>query len=73
MGIPKDIVPVAYLCIGYVEHFFDEPELESAGWLKRIPLEDLVYFDQWENKKPGDKLIDEIRKNKNLYKDYQEI
>lgn len=50
LGIPQDIVPVAYLCIGYVDHFYDRPELESAGWLPRQPLQDLIHFDQWENR-----------------------
>ena len=49
LGIPSNIVPVAYLCVGYVSHFFAKPELESAGWLPRQPLEDLVHFDQWQN------------------------
>jgi 5,6-dimethylbenzimidazole synthase len=47
LGIPRDIVPVAYLCIGYVSHFHDKPELEKAGWLPRLPIEELVYFEQW--------------------------
>lgn len=47
LGIPKGITPVAYLCLGYVSHFFDKPELETAGWLPRLPLDELVYFDQW--------------------------
>lgn len=47
LGIPHHIVPIAYLCIGYVSHFNDRPELEKAGWLPRLPVEDLVYFEQW--------------------------
>lgn len=49
LGIPPDIVPVAYLCIGYVSHFHDKPELEKAGWLPRLPVSDLLYYDQWGN------------------------
>jgi hypothetical protein len=30
-----------------VSHFHAKPELETAGWLPRLPIEDLVYFDQW--------------------------
>ena len=26
---------------------FVKAELEAAGWLPRLPIEDLVYFDQW--------------------------
>lgn len=47
LGIPKGIVPIAYLCIGYVSHFHDKPELEKAGWLPRLPIEELVFHDQW--------------------------
>lgn len=47
LGIPRHIVPIAYLCIGRVSHFKDRPELESAGWLPRLPVADLVYHDQW--------------------------
>ena len=47
LGMPTDIVPIAYLCIGYVSHFHDKPELEKAGWLPRLPIADLLYFDQW--------------------------
>lgn len=47
LGIPEHITPIAYLCVGYVSHFHARPELETAGWLPRLPLNDLVYFDQW--------------------------
>ena len=47
LGIPHHIVPIAYLCIGYVSHFNDRPELEKAGWLPRLPVKELVYFEQW--------------------------
>ncbi|MCW8943612.1 MAG: 5,6-dimethylbenzimidazole synthase [Sedimenticola sp.] len=49
LNLPSQVTPVAYLCIGYVDHFFKEPELKTAGWLDRLPLQDLVFFDQWEN------------------------
>ncbi|MFZ2265996.1 MAG: 5,6-dimethylbenzimidazole synthase [Azonexus sp.] len=47
LGIPHHIVPIAYLCIGYVSHFKDRPELEQAGWLPRLPVEELVFHEQW--------------------------
>ena len=47
LGIPREIVPIAYLCIGYVSEFKDRPELEKAGWLPRLPINDLLYVDQW--------------------------
>lgn len=47
LGIPERIVPIAYLCLGYVSEFLDRPELEKAGWLSRLPLEDLVFHETW--------------------------
>jgi 5,6-dimethylbenzimidazole synthase len=47
LGMPSEIVPIAYLCIGYVSHFHDKPELEKAGWLPRLPIEELVFHEQW--------------------------
>ncbi|MCV6610996.1 MAG: 5,6-dimethylbenzimidazole synthase [Amphritea sp.] len=54
LGIPRHIVPIAYLCIGYVDHFYARPELESAGWLPREKLENLIHFDQWESRRSAD-------------------
>ncbi len=50
LDIPNDIVPIAYLCIGHVSHFHEKPELEKAGWLPRLDLEDLVHYDTWNKK-----------------------
>ncbi len=47
LDIPSHITPIAYLCIGKVSHFHDKPELEKAGWLPRLPLENLVHHDKW--------------------------
>lgn len=47
LHIPAYIVPIAYLCIGYVDHFAPEPELQSAGWESRIPLEEVVSYDRY--------------------------
>ncbi|KIN90188.1 5,6-dimethylbenzimidazole synthase [Thauera sp. SWB20] len=48
LGIPREIVPIAYLCVGYVRDFHAQPELEAAGWLKRVPLPELLHFDGWQ-------------------------
>ncbi len=53
LGIPKDIIPVAYLCLGYVSYFHKRPELEKAGWRKRTPIEELTFFDQWQQGPSG--------------------
>lgn len=50
LNIPKNIIPVAYLCIGYVSKFHDKPELEAAGWLPRNDIDSILHYDQWGNK-----------------------
>ena len=47
LGLPPRIVPIAYLCLGYVSHFYDRPELEAVGWRQRLPLEELLHFERW--------------------------
>ncbi|TAN63123.1 MAG: 5,6-dimethylbenzimidazole synthase [Magnetospirillum sp.] len=53
LGLPERVVPVAYLCLGKVSHFFAQPELESRGWRKRLKLADLVTLDRWEGERDG--------------------
>jgi 5,6-dimethylbenzimidazole synthase len=50
LGLPDHVVPVAYLCMGYVREFPDAPELQRAGWRQRIPLSELVHLDRWDNR-----------------------
>jgi 5,6-dimethylbenzimidazole synthase len=47
LGLPEHVVPVAYLCIGYVTEFLPRPELEAAGWRSRLPLDSLVHGNRW--------------------------
>ncbi len=51
-NIPAHVTIVAYLCLGYVTHFPEKPDLEKLGWGKRFSLNDFVFFDGW-NGKPG--------------------
>jgi len=48
--IPSHVTIVAYLCLGYVTHFPELPDLEQAGWGKRTPLAELVSFNSWNKK-----------------------
>ena len=50
LGIPPHIVPVAYLCLGYPVEFPSDPLLQSKGWRDRLPLSDLVHYDEWDNR-----------------------
>ncbi|MDP6356138.1 MAG: 5,6-dimethylbenzimidazole synthase [Planctomycetota bacterium] len=56
LGIPDHVCPVAYLCVGYVHQFAPKPELEAAGWLPRLPLEEIVFGDHWGDK-PAQPLV----------------
>ena len=63
LGIPQEIIPIAYLCIGYVRDFHARPELEAAGWLKRMALPELLHFDGWQGAadEAGEGLLDAVR------------
>ena len=54
LDIPEHVVPVAYLCLGYVDDFAKKPDLETAGWLPRLELKDVVYFEKWNDKENKD-------------------
>ncbi|MEU1308543.1 nicotinate-nucleotide--dimethylbenzimidazole phosphoribosyltransferase [Streptomyces cinnamoneus] len=47
LGLPEHLEVVAYLCIGYVDEFPDEPELMQAGWSKRRPLSWVVHEEEY--------------------------
>ncbi|MEO6805940.1 MAG: 5,6-dimethylbenzimidazole synthase [Edaphobacter sp.] len=49
LKIPERITPIAYLCLGYVDAFAAEPDLERAGWEKRTPLKSVLAFDQYDS------------------------
>ena len=38
------------MCLGHVDEFADKPDLQTAGWLPRLKLKDVVYFEKWNNK-----------------------
>ena len=48
LNMPQHITPVAYLCLGYVDAFATEPDLERSGWEKRTPLKSVLSFDRYE-------------------------
>lgn len=50
LRIPAYVTPVAYLCLGHVENFESVPELEKVGWLKRLPLKEVIAYETWDGK-----------------------
>ncbi|WP_353069727.1 5,6-dimethylbenzimidazole synthase [Tunturibacter empetritectus] len=49
LKIPGHITPVAYLCLGYVDAFATEPDLERAGWETRTPLKSVLSLDEYDS------------------------
>ncbi|MFB7055991.1 nicotinate-nucleotide--dimethylbenzimidazole phosphoribosyltransferase [Streptomyces vinaceus] len=47
LGLPEHLEVVAYLCVGYVDEFPEEPELAQAGWSQRRPLAWVVHEETY--------------------------
>ncbi|MFE1577978.1 nicotinate-nucleotide--dimethylbenzimidazole phosphoribosyltransferase [Streptomyces fradiae] len=47
LGLPEHLEVVAYLCVGYVDEFPEEPELMQAGWSRRRPLSWVVHEETY--------------------------
>ncbi len=47
LHIPEHIIPVAYLCLGYVNYFNEKPELEELDWLDREDISQLIHQDKY--------------------------
>ena len=63
LDIPEHVIPVAYLCLGHVEDFAKKPDLQTAGWLPRLELKDVVFFEKWDDKENNDwKIIQKMIK-----------
>ena len=51
LNMPEDTVPVAILCLGKVQQFYDKPMLISEGWAERGKLDDYLMLDGWDAEK----------------------
>jgi 5,6-dimethylbenzimidazole synthase len=47
LGIPDRVQIIGYLCLGYVDELYSEPELAVKGWRQRLAIEDLVFEEHW--------------------------
>ncbi len=52
LKIPQGGKPVAILCLGHVERFYDKPMLEQEEWAERQPLESLLFENGWPEETP---------------------
>ncbi|MCK4864440.1 MAG: 5,6-dimethylbenzimidazole synthase [Gammaproteobacteria bacterium] len=49
LHIPPTGKPIAILCIGHVDAFYDKPMLEKENWASRKQLETVVFENQWSD------------------------
>lgn len=49
LNIPDHLVLVAYLCLGYVNDFASQPDLERFGWEKRVAMNSVVSYDRYSD------------------------
>ncbi|HEX7662222.1 MAG TPA: 5,6-dimethylbenzimidazole synthase [Pseudonocardiaceae bacterium] len=52
VGMPAEVRPVAWLCVGPVRDLPDTPDLERAGWRSRLPLESVIHHGRYRAR-PG--------------------
>lgn len=51
LQMPEGSMPVAILCLGHVDEFYEKPMLVLEEWAKERPLEDLVSENVWNSEK----------------------
>lgn len=47
LGMPAGAKPVAILCIGPVERFYEAPMLQTEAWAQRLPVERCLAENSW--------------------------
>jgi len=47
LKMPDDTSPVAILCLGHVESFYDKPMLEQENWASRAPIASCLFENTW--------------------------
>lgn len=52
LGMPDGSRPIAILCLGPVDAFYEQPMLQTEKWAQRADLADLVFEDRW-GQSPG--------------------
>ncbi len=50
LKMPDSSKPVAILCIGHVDTFYDKPMLEAENWASRIDLSELIFENSWQQR-----------------------
>ncbi len=47
LQMPEGSKPVAVLCLGPVQAFYEQPMLQAEKWARRAPLADMVFENLW--------------------------
>jgi len=47
LQMPEGGKPIAVLCLGPVQAFYEQPMLQAEKWARRAPLADMVFEDLW--------------------------
>ncbi|WP_022940288.1 5,6-dimethylbenzimidazole synthase [Psychromonas hadalis] len=50
LNMPEDSRPIAILCIGHVEKFYEKPMLVEQNWIKPIEVEQFLFENSWPKK-----------------------
>ena len=50
LNLPEQVIPIAYLCLGYVSKFHDKPDLERKGWLPRRKVGQHLHKETWNKR-----------------------
>lgn len=52
LQVPADRELIGYLCLGFVDEFYTQPELERLQWERRKNLDSVVYYETFHSGKP---------------------
>ena len=72
-NLPDHVEPMAYLCLGQVEYFYSEPELEAREWAKRLALEELVFEERWGSCDPASDLARSLTEHRDFPLDHRPV
>ena len=53
LKMPPGSKPVAILCLGHVEQFYQKPMLEMERWAQRMPVAECVFENYWPGAENG--------------------
>ncbi len=49
LSMPSASQPIAVLCIGHVNEFYEKPMLVMENWAEEMTLESMMYENQWQS------------------------